>query len=117
MEHTITHIEIPAPDLDKAAEFYSKVFRWEIKPVEKGYSFFMISANSGGGLDASLKPAEKNCGPQIVIDTDDITGKLKEIEEAGGKIIMGKTEIAGGHGFHAVFCDPNGNYLQLHSRK
>jgi predicted enzyme related to lactoylglutathione lyase len=28
-----------------------------------------------------------------------------------------KTEIEGGHGFYASFRDPNGNYLQIHSRK
>jgi len=117
MNHTITHIEIPAPDLVTAAEFYSKVFRWEIIPVESGYSFFMIPGiDSGGGLDASLKPAQEKCGVQITIDVEDIEEKLKEIETSGGKVIMGKTEIAGGHGFYAVFCDPNGNYMQLHSR-
>ena len=117
--HTITHIEIPAPDLKKAVEFYEKIFNWQIEILPQGvYAFFRIgSTKSGGGFDAGLKPAEEKCGLQITIDVDDISVKLEEIEKAGGKIILGKTEIPGGHGFYACFGDPNGNYLQLHSRK
>ena len=116
--NTITHIEIPAPDLEKATRFYSKLFNWEITIVTEGqYAFFRIGdTQSGGGFDTSLKPAEKNCGPQLTIDVEDISQKLKEIVAAGGKIILDKTEIPGGHGFYAVFCDTNDNYLQLHSR-
>ena len=118
-DHTITHIEIPAPDLERAVEFYSKLFDWEIQIQPQGdYAFFRIgSTQSGGSFDAGLKPAEEKCGLQITIDVDDISVKLEEIEKAGGKIILGKTEIPGGHGFYACFRDPNGNYLQLHSRE
>ena len=117
--HTITHIEIPAPDLKKAVEFYAKLFNWQTEILPEGnYAYFRIgSTRSGGGFDVGLKPAKEKCGPQITIDVEDISIKLSEIEKAGGKIILEKTEIPGGHGFYACFCDPNGNYLQLHSRK
>jgi predicted enzyme related to lactoylglutathione lyase len=29
MDYTITHIEIPAPEMDKAIKFYSEVFGWK----------------------------------------------------------------------------------------
>jgi uncharacterized protein len=117
--NTITHIEIPAPDLEKAVEFYSKLFNWQIQILPQGdYAFFRIgSTQSGGGFDSGLKPAEEKCGLQITIDVDDISVKLQEIEEAGGEISLGKTEIPGGHGCYACFRDPNGNYLQLHARE
>ena len=45
--HTITHIDIPAPDLDKAIEFYSKVFDWGIEVVTvEHYAFFRIRLSS-----------------------------------------------------------------------
>jgi uncharacterized protein len=118
-QHTITHIEIPAPDLQKAVEFYTKIFNWEIEIMPDGtYAMFKIGkTNSGGGLDSSTSPAPENVGPGIVIDVDDINLKLAEIENAGGKIAQAKTEIPGGYGFFAKFKDPNGNYLQLHSKK
>jgi predicted enzyme related to lactoylglutathione lyase len=40
--HTISHIEIPAPDLAKAIAFYSTVFEWAIIPQGEGCAFFRI---------------------------------------------------------------------------
>lgn len=115
--HTITHIEIPAPDLQKAIHFYSTIFKWNIQVVRDGfYAFFMIGdTHSGGGFDASLKPAPEKSGVQIVIDVNDIPETLQKIKELGGSVTQQKTEIGSGHGYYASFMDPNGNYLQLHS--
>jgi uncharacterized protein len=116
--NTITHIEIPAPDLSKAIDFYSAIFNWKITiAVENSYAFFRVGdTNTGGGLDASLKPAEEKQGCQIVVDVEDIEQTLKKIRQAGGTVTKPKTEIDSGHGFYACFRDPNGNELQLHSR-
>lgn len=118
MPHTITHIEIPAPSLDSAIRFYSEAFDWKIEIINDKYAFFMIgNTSTGGGLDATLVPAAKNCGPQVCIDVDHIDETLGKIESLGGSIIMPKTEIPDGHGFYACFQDPNHNYLQIHSRE
>lgn len=116
--HTITHIEIPAPDLQKAVDFYSTVFKWEIdhKPNEPYTYFIIIQGKAGGGFDAALQPAEKNCGFQIVIDVENIDQALNDIQTAGGSVTMAKTEIPNGHGYYACFTDPNNNHLQIHSR-
>jgi len=116
-DNTITHIEIPAPDLEKAIDFYSAVFNWEIQIIQPGaYAFFRIGqTSSGGGLDTSLKPAQEKFGPQITVDVDNIEVTLKKILEKGGVVTLPKTEIEGGHGFYACFQDTNGNNLQLHS--
>lgn len=116
--HTISHIEIPAPDFTAAVEFYSTVFGWgiELVTVDK-YAYFTIgNTGSGGALDSSLMPAAKDAGMQIVINVADMDHIMKLITENGGEIITGKSEIPGGHGFYCVFTDPNHNYLQLHSR-
>jgi predicted enzyme related to lactoylglutathione lyase len=116
--HTITHIEIPAPNLQKAINFYSNVFGWETEVLpDKTYAVFRIGGSqSGGGFDTSTKPAPENVGPGLVINVVDILAKLDEIKSAGGKIVQKKTEIPGGYGFYARFVDPNGNYMQIHSR-
>ncbi|WP_257668971.1 VOC family protein [Parapedobacter tibetensis] len=114
--NTITHIEIPAPDLMKAIAFYTSVFNWKIEMIaENSYAFFMIGdTNTGGGLDASLKPAPEKCGPQIIVDVNDIEQTLDRIKAAGGSITIEKTRIEGEHGFYAAFQDANGNHLQIH---
>ena len=115
--NTITHIEIPAPDLEAAIHFYSRIFNWNIDVLEEGrYAYFKIGdTNTGGGFDSSLIPAPEQQGPQIVIDVQDIEETLKQIEMAGGFTTREKTLIPGGHGFYAAFRDPNGNNLQVHS--
>jgi len=118
-KHTITHIEIPSPDLQKSIDFYSKVFGWQIEVMpDKSYAMFRIGdSNSGGGFDTTTKPASEKVGPGLVINVDDISSTLEEIKKAGGKIIQEKTEIGGGYGFYARFQDTNGNHLQIHSMK
>lgn len=117
--NTITHIEIPAPDLTKAIAFYTTVLNWKIELIaENSYAFFFIGdTNTGGGLDASLQPAPEKCGPQIVIDVESIEQALDRIKAEGGSVTLEKTGIEGGHGFYAAFQDPNGNHLQLHCRQ
>ncbi|WP_432709072.1 VOC family protein [Pedobacter sp.] len=117
---TITHVEIPAPDLNAASAFYAAVFDWKIEVIiENSYSFFIIGdTNTGGGLDASLKPAEKGVGTQLVINVDDINHYLERIVTAGGTITQTKTPIGSGeHGYFAAFKDPNGNHLQIHCER
>lgn len=116
-EYIISHIEIPAPDLDKAAEFYYKVFNWKkVDAKMENYVMFKIGeTGTGGAFDNSIKPAPEKAGPQLVIEVEDIEKKLKQIEVEGGKIVQNKTEIPGGHGYYAVFQDPNNNYMQIHS--
>jgi len=118
-KHTITHIEIPAPDMMKAKKFYSEVFGWNVEIMPDGnYAIFSVGdTKTGGGFDASTKPAEGKTGPGLVINVEDIPAKLEEIKKAGGKVIQGKTEIEGGYGFYACFQDTNGNHLQIHSHK
>jgi uncharacterized protein len=114
--HSITHIEIPSPDLNKAVEFYGKVFGWETQVMPDGkYAMFKTGEKSGGGFDANTTPAPEKTGPGLVINVGDINAKLEEIRKAGGKVFQEKTEIGGGFGYYARFIDPNGNHMQLHS--
>ena len=91
-KHTITHIEIPAPDLNKAITFYSKVFSWETEIMpDKTYAMFRIgNSRTGGGFDTSTKPAQEKYGPGIVINVDDINSKLEEIKKSRRKSYPGK---------------------------
>lgn len=116
MEHTITHIEIPANNMKGITEFYSKVFGWEIT-YDENYSLFKIGgSNTGGGFDRSLTPAGEKTGPGLVIAVEDIPSKLEAIKAAGGKVVQEKTEIGGGHGFFARFIDCCGNHMQIWAR-
>lgn len=110
----IEWIVIPAQDLQKAEEFYSRIFGWKISVYAK--NFWLFDADTiQGGFDPSMSAYED--GIRFSITVDNINKTLKQIEKCGGQIIKEKFEIAPGFGFCAQFKDPNGNVLELWSRK
>lgn len=113
MKSPFCHIEIPAPSIQKAEQFYTSVFGWEVQIFGNEYALFKDGL-VGGGFDASTKVSEGGIG--LYISVENIPAKLSEIENAGGIIIKSKTEIEGGHGFYASFKDPNGNILSIWSK-
>jgi predicted enzyme related to lactoylglutathione lyase len=54
---------------------------------------------------------------QITIDVENMDKTLRKIAESGGTVILPRTALEDDHGFYACFRDPNGNYLQVHSRR
>jgi len=117
MNYSITHFEIPSPDLQRSILFYDTVFGWKSQTMPDGkYAVFSIGdTQSGGGFDTNTKPAEQGVGPGLVINVDNIPEMIEKIKKAGGIITQDKTEIPG-FGFYARFQDLNGNHMQIYSR-
>ncbi len=111
---SICHVEMPAPDLNKAMTFYSDVFGWTMQPISGGYVIFRDGV-VGGGFDAGMPVGD--AGPRLVLAVEDIDAKLEEIVAAGGERVQEKTEIGGGMGFYAYFRDPNGNQVGIWTRE
>lgn len=113
----IVHIEIPAPDLDRAGEFYSKVFGWKVEPEEEtDYVTWSTGEDElGGGFVKNVKPSTD--GVLAYLEVQDIAAKLAEIEDAGGKMVKEKTKISEEYGYYAEFLDVSGNKLGLWSRR
>lgn len=58
----------------------------------------------------------QSAGPLIYLNGNpDVQNVLDKVEDAGGKIIVPKTEISPEHGFMAVIIDTEGNRIGLHS--
>jgi len=116
---SICYFEIPAPDIEKAGNFYSSVFGWDIEISDlTDQKYLMFSSGKGslaGGLDPSKVPSKD--GVLIYIKVDDILSTLETVKKAGGSMVHGKTEISGGYGFFSVFKDPNGNFMGLWSQQ
>ena len=108
-------IEIPATDVEKQAQFYETVFGWSITRSDSFPDYPMFrdkTGNVGGGFSPQWQPSET---PGFVphIQTDDMDGTLKKIEQNGGRVVQGKTPIPG-TGHYALFTDPSGNQVGLH---
>jgi uncharacterized protein len=118
---TVQHFEIPADDVERAIKFYKGVFDWTIQKLanpedpSKDYWFFDTKDENGnkgigGGLMKRQAPEHSVTNYITVLSVDDYASK---IEEAGGKVIMPKTEIPD-MGFIIVFLDTEKNMFGLY---
>ncbi|MEN0130357.1 MAG: VOC family protein [Brevundimonas sp.] len=109
----ITHIDIPADDLDRAKSFYSALFGWQIQAPPGFETYPMWRAPngiSGGGLaqrDESLRT------PRSYVEVDSIDESLAKVVELGGKVVLAKTEIDP-TSWWAVLEDLEGNQIGLY---
>ena len=118
---TVQHFEIPADDVERASKFYTGVFEWKMQKLanpedpSKDYWFFgtkVVNGNKaiGGGLMQRQAPVHSATNYITVPSIDDYASK---IEEAGGKVIMPRTEIPE-MGFILVFLDTENNMFGLY---
>ena len=113
---TIVHFDIPAEDINRAKNFYEKLFDWKIEKVPGPMEYYNISTKDekgnqslGGGMGERGQPDQKITN---FIGVDSIDEYIKKVEELGGKILMPKTTIPG-FGYLATFLDTEGNILGL----
>lgn len=113
-KRNIVHIEIPAADTTKAAQFYKDLFGWKPTPIE-GMDYILWEPGEGPGgafnpLGNELKPGDV----LLYIDSDDIEVDLKKAVKLGGMLVREKTEIPG-IGWFGVFKDPTENPLAVYT--
>ena len=115
MAHSIVHVEIPAANQQAAGDFYTKLFGWNVQHVpEMNYSMFQAEGGPGGGFPQvgdMVKPGDV----LVYVGTDDIEASLAQVEALGGKTLVPRTKIGEEFGSFAVFEDPTGNRMALHS--
>jgi uncharacterized protein len=112
--HPIVHVEFSATDRKKSAEFYNKVFGWEVQHTdEMNYTTFATGDQEVGGGFNPVSEDYPAGTTAVYIGTDDIEATLQEIEANGGKTLVPKMEIPE-TGWIALFHDPAGNMVGLY---
>ncbi|MCW3982373.1 MAG: VOC family protein [Candidatus Bathyarchaeota archaeon] len=121
MDHTLTHFEIPANDVEKLKHFYEEVFGWKITLIEGPLEYWAIQTvpldpngkairpGVNGGMYKKLTPDNK---PLNYYTVESITDFLDKIVRLGGKVIMPKQEVPE-VGWIAAAEDPEGNPFAL----
>lgn len=115
---TIFHFDIPVDDPTRAGKFYETVFGWNMKKVSNpatGIEFWMCETSdehgnngiSGGMMERKSLPTVTN-----YIGVSSIDKYLSKIEQAGGKVVLQKTEITN-IGAFALFMDSENNLFGL----
>ena len=116
--------EIPAANLERAMDFYEKVFDFKLQAMELAnklrMAMFPIDPSQGVG-GALCQHSEfytpSQTGTLVYLNADpDLAVALARVEKAGGRVLVPKTQISPEYGFMAVFIDCEGNRVALHSR-
>ncbi len=115
MSVPIVHIEFKSANFARTSAFYARVFDWQMQQNASASYMKLDSSDgpSGGWVRADVVQSP---GPIAYLVVEDLTSKLEEIEQAGGRILVRSLPFAGG-GEVALFADPDGNVLGLWRRK
>ena len=120
----VCHFEVPYSDKDRMESFYSKVFGWQFQdaPTENPYSFIFTTEvdetfhpKKAGGINGGSYPRGDEGGsksPVIVLEVESTEQRVKDVEAAGGSLVMGPAEIPG-MGIYAQINDSEGNTIGL----
>lgn len=126
--HAVGWFEIYVEDLQRAKEFYEKVFDTKLENQSMGsageFALFPHANKDLPGAAGALfkdnsgknKPSNKGTMVYFTAMSGDIKNELERVEKAGGKIIQDKTKIPGGDwGFMGIIEDTEGNHVAVHS--
>lgn len=117
----VVHFEIAADDLERAGEFYKKVFGWKIKDMSQdGTEYWLVTTGSEKelGINGGImrRKGKRGAGGHNAFvccaDVADIKATRKKIKAAGGKLVTDITPIFGVGQF--CYCkDTEGNSFSI----
>ncbi len=108
----ICYIEMPATDIARSAEFYKRVFGWNIRQRGDGAISFDDTVNEVSGAWVRGRPPAAAPGLLVYIMVDSVEAAVKAVVANGGEIVQpigaDAPEIT------ARFRDPGGNVIGLY---
>lgn len=119
--HALAWFDIPVTDFERARTFYSSIFSFEMPTVPMGEVTMGIFLHDqtkgiGGAIVVAEGRAPAADGSLVYLFAgDDLDVVLNRVNDAGGQVLLAKTEIAPGMGHFALFLDTEGNKVGLHS--
>lgn len=112
----VTHFEINTADPARAADFYGRVFGWEITKWEGPEEYWLVTTGKEGdiGINGGIMRSQDG-QPRTVntIQVETIDNVIAKITTSGGQIAMPKMAIPG-IGWQAYCIDPQGCLFGVH---
>jgi predicted enzyme related to lactoylglutathione lyase len=107
----VVHFEIGCKDLARTTAFYTELFGWAPTSIPMAS---LLNTNSPEGIQGHITALghEPHHYVTFYIQVDDILASLTEIENAGGKKLVGPVTLPDSKQF-AWFTDPEGNMVGL----
>jgi uncharacterized protein len=115
MGNPVVHWEFWSEDSPRVAEFYKKLFGWDVQYVPP-IDYHVVNTGAGTGINGGIMTPQRS-GPwpgklTLYIDVPDLAAYVKRVKAAGGKIHVERQEVPG-MGEFALFEDPDGRVLGL----
>jgi uncharacterized protein len=114
MPNSFVHVELNTTDVEKAKEFYTKLFDWKLQdmPMEgMTYTMINVGTGTGGGMMKHPMPGAPSMWLPYV-QVDDIHASTAKAKAAGAQIIQDVKEVPGA-GWLSIFLDPTGACIGL----
>lgn len=108
----ICYIEIPSTDIARSADFYKRVFGWQIRKRGDGSTAFDDTTGQVSGTWIVGRPPSAQPGLLIYVMVDSVAATVDTVVANGGEIVQpigaDAPEIT------ARFRDPGGNVVGLY---
>ena len=121
----VVHFEMPYEDPQRLVKFYSQAFGWQMQKMDSEMGDYVTAATTETDENRMVKtPGAINGGffpkkpdwpaqyPSVVISVDNIKSAIKNIQDAGGKVLGDPVEIPG-IGQYVSFTDTEGNRVSI----
>lgn len=107
----ICYIDIPAIDIARSADFYTRVFGWKVRRRGDGSTAFDDGVGQVSGIWSVGRPPASQPGLLVYVMVDDAEATVKAIVANGGEIV----KPIGGDApdITARFRDPAGNVIGI----
>lgn len=120
--NALNWFEIPSTSFDRAKKFYETILACSMYTMKIGdadMAFFPMTDGEVGGAVIFHKDCRPSAdGTTVYLNANpDLADILARVDQAGGKVIVPKTQVTPEIGFFAVFLDSEGNRVALHSNK
>jgi predicted enzyme related to lactoylglutathione lyase len=110
------HIELITQNLDKAKDFYQKLFGWKVRDLpDMPYSLFNEHSSPTGGMMKSPQAGSESLWIPYIV-TDDITAVTEKARSLGATIHR-EVMVAGQYGWLSIINDPTGATFGLWQAK
>ena len=118
----VAWFEIPSRDLTRAKRFYETILECTMQTDEFGHmeeEIFIFPVEQTGVSGALVKRRFQRPGSEgtmVYLSCDGrLDAVLSKVVEAGGRVIVPRTLVPGGHGAFACMRDSEGNHVGLHT--
>jgi predicted enzyme related to lactoylglutathione lyase len=110
----ICYIEIPATDIRRSAEFYQRVFNWQIRQRGDGSTAFEDTVNEVSGTWVLGRPPATEPGLMVYIMVASAAATVEAVVAAGGQIVHPIDPHA--REVVATFRDPGRNVIGIYEQ-